>query len=112
MFGKDEPISLIQTTQLGNKWIPIGCLVTICCKDLSVCCFEVFFLSFPILSRKNSMIKHASLSTSVEKTNGCDRFMISGMDNLDFDRRYGYGTVMNENEGRLDCVNGFKIRTV
>ena len=33
-------------------------------------------------------------------------------DNLDFDRRYGYGTVMNENGGMLDCVDGFKIRTV
>ena len=57
----------------------------------------MFLLSFPILSRKNSRIKHASLSTSVEKANGCDRFMISGRDNLDFDRRYGYGTVVNEN---------------
>ncbi|KAK9177736.1 hypothetical protein WN943_026925 [Citrus x changshan-huyou] len=50
--------------------------------------------------RKNGKIKHASLSTSVEKPNGCDRFMIFRRDNLDFDRRYGYGTIMNENGGR------------
>ncbi|KAK9174846.1 hypothetical protein WN944_026850 [Citrus x changshan-huyou] len=58
-------------------------------------CFEVFLLSFPILSSKNSKIEHTSLSTNVEKTNGCDGFMISGRDNLDFDRRYGYGMVMD-----------------
>ena len=28
LFGNDELISFIQTTQLENNWIPIGCLVT------------------------------------------------------------------------------------
>ncbi|KAK9177808.1 hypothetical protein WN943_026997 [Citrus x changshan-huyou] len=65
----------------------------------------VFLLSFPILSRKNSNIKHASLSTRVKKTNGCDRFVIFGRDYLDFDRRYGYGMVMNENGGREQVFN-------
>ena len=71
----------------------------------------MFLLSFPILSWKDSRIKHASLSTSVEKTNGYDRFMIFGRDNLDFDIRL-YGTIMNENRGRLDSVDGVKIRTI
>ncbi|KAK9222245.1 hypothetical protein WN944_010680 [Citrus x changshan-huyou] len=42
-----------------------------------------------LLEKKNNRIKHASLSTNIEKTNGYDGFMISGRDNLDFDRRYG-----------------------
>ena len=78
-------------------------------KDLSIGCFEMFFLRFPTFRKKNIRINHASLGASIKKPNGCGRIMVFTRKDLNLDRRDWNSRIMDENGWRLDSIDKLKI---